>query len=137
MAILKQKEIIGEAYKSPYAIGSILSTPLSFPIKDCGLSVVLTKTGTETARVQLQNTSGSDLTFSWYRTSVYNGTSEGQYSNSVTLSDGISTTVDDTIYINSNDRISILIGIDNLIYEAFIWCSGQGSTCRIITKQLN
>lgn len=137
MSLIKQKDIIGEVYKTNTIVGDIRTSPLSLSISNSGLEVVVSYITSTTGRVQLRNISNDDITLSYYRTSVYNGASEGSYSDSTTISSGISVTVDDTIYINSNDRINVLIAINSIRYEGFVWCSKGGQEVFITTKRLN
>lgn len=134
MSLIKQKDIIGNVYKVDKETGDGTISPVSLPIKDSGLSIIVTITSTTEGRVQLQNISDSDITLSWYRTSVYNGASEGQYQNSTTVSPQVSFAVDATIYINSNDIITVHIGIGDKTYKACVWVSNAGQLVRIWSK---
>lgn len=82
-----------------------------------------------TAQVRVR-TSQSNMAMSIYRTSVYNGVSEGASFDSQNI-DSTGTIVDDTVYVESNDRVRLDISIGLQWYIAELWTVRSGATAFI------
>lgn len=122
---------------SPYTYkeGSITASDSSVELEigNTGLTLGVEYKDGATGRVRLKGTS-VDVVADVYRTSVYNGASEGQAFDNTTFTT-TGTLIDDTIYLASNDRITVDIGVGSDFYEAVILVSQAGAVVRMaVTK---
>lgn len=117
------------ATTSPYIhkTGSIVEADSSVNVEigDSGLTLSTEYKDGSTGQVRLKGTSAS-VTANVYRTSVFNGTSEGQAFNATEFTT-TGTLIDDTIYLAANDRININISVGGDFYEGVILVSENGA----------
>lgn len=126
----------GSALTLNYATGNLQTDEtLSCPVGNTGITAVLTRVSTSTARMELM---GPVMGFGVYvkRLSVYDSTSlEGQNWDGEYL-DSSGLLIDDTVYTNTNDISTVQISAGNSWYKLSYFCSNGGRNSRITVVKL-
>lgn len=115
---------------------STVGNSISLTIPNENLMVTLTSTGTTTAKISYQATTGTITPVDIRRVTVYSGSGVETF----TLDGGTLTTtptsVDDTIYTQSNDSSAHFIRVNGNIYLITVWISGSGARASLIYREL-
>lgn len=99
---------------------------IQLPIEDTGFILQLQYQSSNIAYLY-GITDGSDIVADVRRSSIYGDASQGKTFNGFTWTNTIqSSQLIDDILMDSTDNVSILIRINNILYNAFVWISGSG-----------
>lgn len=110
--IIYQIDALPIQFYLPYGNG----TPITVPISDSGIQLNITYKDTGSCGATISATNDNVSILNAYRTSTYNGTSEGQVLPEQIITD-TPVNVDDTIYTSFNDEVNLRIMKEGNYYE--------------------
>lgn len=100
-------------FMKPYSNASTID----IPIFDSGLGLRITYLTLTTCNISIYAVSSSTYINNVYRTSVYNGTPKGQVFRVQLISPSSPLVVDDTVYTEFNDEVTIRVQVTGAVYR--------------------